>query len=198
MKDFQFKKERDSGFTMIEILVSMGIAVVTGALLLVIIVNSAGLYSTQSSKVQEGLNINDALLEIRGSVKQASAIIAQYTNGQTTYTTGPDELVLEVASLNSSGNILSDTYDFYVFYLDQNYLRFRIFPDPASSRIASNKILSNLVDTLSFQYFNSAVPPVEVNPVDATKVRISLKLKQRTGKNFEVSVATSEANLRND
>lgn len=196
MNNFQDRQNR--GLTLIEVLIAMGIATVTGALLVVIIVNSAGLFTQQSSKVQEGLNINDALLQVRSSIKDASAVEVSYTSGSTTYTTGGSQLVLKVASLDSSDNIIVDTYDYFVFFQDQNYLRFKIFPDQLSFRKAADQIFSSSVDNLAFQYFNSATPPAEVTPTNATKVRITLTLRQKIGVNYETQLATSEANLRND
>lgn len=189
---------RERGLTLIEILVAMGIATVAGVLLVVIIVNSAGLSTEQSSKVQEGLNINDALLQVRSSIKQASAVVASYTSGSITYTTSASQLVLKVSSIDASNNIIANTFDFFVFFQDQSYLHFKIFPDPLSSRKASDRIFSTSVNSLIFQYFNSATPPVEVTPTSATKVRITLTLKQKIGLNYETQTATSEANLRND
>lgn len=188
---------KQRGLTLIEVIIAMGITSIAGILLVVIIVNSAGLFSHQSSKVQEGLNINDALSEIRGSIKQASAVADHYTNGPTTYTTGVNQLVLKVASIDSSGNIISDTYDFFVFFIDNKILHFKTFPDPASFRKAQDRIFSTSSDSLVFKYFNSATPPVEVTPISASKVVAVLTLKQRNGLNYEINIATSEANLRN-
>lgn len=186
------------GFTLIEILVVMGIATVAGVLLVVIMVNSAGLFTEQSSKVEQGLKINDALSEVRSSVKQANAVAENYTGGGSVYVSGLSQLVLKVLSEDSSGNIIDNTFDYFVFFLDQNLLHFKIFPDPVSSRKLADRILSNMADSVNFQYFNSANPPVEVTPVNAAKVRITLTLKQKNGLNFEVQTGTSEANLRND
>lgn len=170
-----------TGLTLVEILIAMGIATVAGVLLLVIIVNSAGLFSQQSSKVQEGLNINDALSQVRGSIKQASIISDQ---------SGSNQLVLKILSLDSAGNIIENTYDDFIFMVDQKNLHFKTIPDPLSSRKTGDRILANNVDNLKLQYFNSATPPLEVAPTSATKVRITLILKQ--------NIATSEASLRND
>ncbi len=187
------------GLTLLEVLVAMGIATIAGTLLMVIMINSAGLFSQQSSKVQQGLSINDALSTIRESIKQASSVADQYTNGSTTYTTGTNQLVLKVFSVDSSGNIVENTFDYFVFFLDQNSLRFKVFPDSLlSSRGMADQIFSTMVENLNFQYLNSAIPPIEVIPQNAAKVRISLTLKQKNGLNFETSTATSEANLRND
>ena len=186
------------GLSLIEILIAMSIAVVIGALLVVIIINSAGLYSKQSSKLSEGLNINDALSQVRVSIKDASAVVAAYTYGSTTYTSGATQLVLKVASIDSSNNIIADTFDYFIFFLDQNKLRFKTFPNLVSLRKAQDQIFSTSVEGLVFKYFNGANPPVEVTPNTATKVRISLTLKQKNGVNYESSSATSEASLRND
>ena len=189
---------RVKGLTLIEVLVAMGIAMVVGVLLVVIMVNSAGLFTNQSSKVQQGLNINDALSQVRSSLKQASAVATQYSSGGSTYTTGTNQLVLKVSSIDSSGNIISNTFDYFVFLKDQNLLRFKIFPDPGSSRQTKDQIFSTSLDDLIFKYFNSAAPPSEVAPEDATKVRITLTLKQKIGVNYETQISTSEANLRNN
>lgn len=178
------------GLTLIEVLVAMGIASLVGVLLLVIIVNSAGLFTQQSSKVQAGLNSNDALVKIRSTIKDASTVAVSYTSGQTTYTTGSTQLVLKVPSIDTSNNIIANTYDFLIFYLDQKILRFKTFPDAQSSKSASDQIFSTDVENLDFKYFNSATPPEEVTPGVATKVKVSLTLRQNT--------ATTEANLRND
>ncbi len=176
----------------------MGISTIAGVLLLVIIVNSAGLFTEQSSRVQEGLNINDALSILRGDIKQASSVAVSYTNGSTIYTSSANQLVLAVSSIDNSGNIINNTFDYFVLYLDQGSTYLKIFPDTTSSRKAADRILSTSVDSLGFRYLNSANPPVEVTPASATKVRVSLTLKQRIGTNFETSTATTEANLRND
>lgn len=186
------------GLTLIEVLVAMGIATVAGVLLVVIMVQSAGLFTDQSSKVQQGLNINDALLQVRSSIKQANAVASEYTDGGSTYTTGGNQLVLKVSSIDSSGNIINNTFDYFIVLKDQNLLRFKIFPDPASFRQAADRIFSTSLDDLVLGYFNSATPPIEVIPQDASKVRITLTLKQKVGVNYETQTATSEANLRND
>lgn len=188
----------DMGLTLVEILVAMGIATVVGGLLLAITVNSIGVYSNQSSKVQGGLNINDALLQIRSSIKNASAVADSYTSGSTTYTTGSNQLVLTALSVDSSGNIISNMSDYFVFFQDQKLLRYKIFPNVGSSRKPVDRIFSTYVDTLNFKYFNSANPPVEVSPVGATKVKVILTLKQKVGTKDDIQTGESEVNLRND
>ncbi len=169
------------GLTLIEILVAMGIASIAGVLLLVIIVNCAGLFSDQSSKVSVGVSVNDASSKIRTSINQASAISDQ---------SSVNKLVLKVLSLDSVGNIIENTYDNFIFIVDQKYLHFKIVSNSLSSRKNVDSILAGNVENLNFKYFNSVNPPVEVVPESASKIRITLKVK--------TNIATAEANLRND
>lgn len=186
------------GLTLVEVLIAVGIATIVSALLVVIMVNSAGLFYQESSKLTAGLNINDALSKIRSSIKESSAVVSSYTSGLTSYTTGATQIVLKIPSVDSLGNIISDTFDYSIFFLDQTKLRFKLFPDAQSSRKPQDQIFSTSVDSLSFKYFDSQNPPSEVTPTSAFKVRISLTLKQKNGGSLETNTATSEAGLRND
>lgn len=187
------------GLTLLEVLISIGIATVVSGFLLVIIVNSTGLFYKQSSKIEQGIGANDALSAIRNSIKEAKSIVANYPETQPfTYTTGLIQLVLKLASVDQSGNIITDSFDYYVFYLDQTKLRFKVFPNALSQRKSRDQIFSTSVENLEFKYYNLTNPPVEVTPVSAAKIKITLSLKQKSGQAIERSVATTEANLRND
>ncbi|KKQ59987.1 hypothetical protein A3B42_02875 [Candidatus Daviesbacteria bacterium RIFCSPLOWO2_01_FULL_38_10] len=188
------------GLTLIEVLISMGIAVVVGGLLFVIIVNSAGLFYKQSSKIEQGVSANDALSAVRNSIKEAQSIAANYPETPPfTYTTGRAQLVLKLASIDLSGNIIADSFDYFVFHLDQTKLRFKVFPNVLlSQRKSRDQILSTNAENLEFKYYNLANPPAEVTPVSAAKIKITLSLEQKSGQIMEKSVATTEANLRND
>lgn len=177
---------------------ALGISAIIGGLLVTIMVNSAGLFYKQSSKLQGGLNINESLSKIRESIKQAKSVETSYTSGTTTYTSSATQLVLKIPSENTSGNIISDTFDYFIFIKDQNFLRFKIFPDPASVRKVLDEILTNTLDNLNFQYFDLNTPPQEVVPSTASKVKVSLTLRKKVGLNFETNTSTSEAVLRND
>lgn len=189
---------KQAGFTLMELVVALGISVVVGGLLVVIIVNSTGLYYKQSSKLQEGINTNDIQTSIRENIKNSSAIVASFTSSGITYTTNVTQLVLKLPSIDSSNNIISNIFDYYVYYLDTNKLRFKTFPDAQSNRKAQDQIFATSLELLNFEYFDSSNPPQQVAPSSARKVRISLILKQKTGANYETLTATSEANLRND
>lgn len=181
---------KQSGMTLIEVLVAMFISVIVGGLLLVIMTNSAGLFTKQSSKVEEGLDVDDALMIIRKDIKQAGFIAASYTNGPTTYISGTTQLVLKIPSLDNSGNVISETYDYFVYFQNNKLLSYKVFPDLLSQRKSVDRILATGVKTIIFQYYDKNIPPNEVTPVSAINVKATLVLDQ--------TIATAEASLRND
>lgn len=170
-----------AGLSIAEILVAVGITAIAGVLLASVLFNSAGLFTDQAVKVGSGLNLNDALSEVRSVIKQAA---------MTDAASNASNLLLKVSSVDESGSIIEDVFDSYNFYLDNQTLHFKVVPDPQSSRKSVDRIFSTSVDNLVFEFLNSASPPVETSPENAKKIRITLVIKNST--------ATSEANLRND
>lgn len=194
-----FTLVRSAGFTLVEVLIVTAITAVIAVLLVVIIINSTGLFYDQSSKVGQGLGSNDALAEVRKTIKESNGISVTYPSISPIYTTGATQLILKLSSIDSSSNIIPETYDYFVFAFADGRLRLKSFPNNLSNRENVDKILSSNVEKVHFQYLNSQNPPQEVAPATASKVRITLTLKQRSsGQDYEVSVATSEASLRND
>ena len=190
---------RSRGFTLIEVLIVVGIATVVAALLVVIIANSAGLFYKQSAKLSQGLGVNDALAKFRQIVKESNSIATGYPPGSSSaYTTSATQIVLTIPSIDTLGNIIPNVFDYFVFHQDQDKLKLKIFPDIQSSRKSQDQILARYVNGASFHYYDSQNPPAEVPPSSATKIRMTLNLRQKSGADFEESVATSEANLRND
>ena len=188
---------KQMGLTLIELLISLGIVILIGVLLLTIMVNTLGLFYKESSTLTQGLSINDALSKIRSAVKQSSAVVPSFTSG-VTYTSSTIQLILKVTSVDSSNNLIANTFDYFVFFLDEGKLRFKTYPDVLSSRDFQDQIFSTNVKSLEFKYLDLQNPPSEVVPDTASKVRVLLILQQKSGVDFETITATSEASLRND
>lgn len=185
------------GFTLPEVMIVMSAAVVAGALLLAIMVQTTGLTFQQSSKITQGLGLNDALAKIRQIVKQANAVASGFPEGPSpTFSSGPSTLVLKLPSIDPSANVLVGSFDYIVFSKDQDKLLYKLFPSAQSSRQTIDQILTLGVYSLLFQYFDTTGN--ETTPTSGVKVKVTLTLRQKTGVSFEVATATSEANLRND
>ncbi len=184
------------GFTLPEVIIASVVAVLVGGLLLGILVQGSGVFYNQSQKVSQGLSINDTLSKIRGFLKEAQSVASGYPVISPDYTSSSSTVVLKIPSIDSSDNVLINTFDFVVFSKDSDKLIFKLFPDSLSSRKSQDQILSLNVDSVNFAYFDSL--GIAVSPTSAVKVKITLRLKQKTGREEETNVATSEANLRND
>lgn len=185
-----------NGFTLSEVITTVAVVAIVGGLLIGIMVNNTGLFYQQSSKVTQGVGANDALVRVRSEIKEAQAVAAGYPVSSPTYTSSSTQLVLRLTSIDSSGNIITATYDYAVFTVTGGRLITQVFPDIASSRKGANENLVNNVSSVLFEYFDAT--GAQTGPTNAVNVKITLTLRQKAGKGFETNVATSEANLRNN
>lgn len=185
------------GFSLLEVLIFVALFSVTAIILVTILINNSELVYKQSSRVSQGLEINDTLSNVKNSIRQASAVSVSYPEGPSpSYTSSPSELVLKLASLDSNNEIIQNTFDYIVYIKSQERIKFLVFPNALSSRKVSNSILAKNVDTLVFDYYSSAGSII--SPKLASKVKVSILLKQKAGSGYEKNVATAEADLRND
>ena len=185
----------ESGFTLPEVITVTVVAVIIGGLVLGIMIQNTRVFVSESSKVSQGLNSNDALEQIKSEIKQSSAVAASYTSSGITYTSGINTLVLQIPAVDSSGNSIDSVFDYGVFTVSSGNLLFKIFTDPLSKRVPVDQILAKNVNQISFKYLDLAG---DVIPTGAIKVKVALILQQRIGVNFQTSISTTEANLRND
>lgn len=184
------------GLSLVEVLIATSVAAIVGVILVAIMVNNTGVFYTQTTKVSQGVASNDSLGKIRSYVREAQFIAANYPeSGSPTYTSGSDTLILKVSSIDASGDILS-TYDFVISYKNGDRLRLKVIADPSSQRPAVDQLLSNNVDSVLFQYFDSTGN--SVTPAVATRVKVTLKIRQKAGSGYTTNLATTEARLRND
>lgn len=189
--------KREKGFTLLELIISSAVGVVISGLLLVIMVNSTGLFYEQSSKVSQGVSVNDTLSNIRQIARSASSVASQYPEtGTPEYSSSEMSIVFKVAAIDLTGDIITNIHDYIVYYVTADKLYERTLPNAQSSREDKTHILSNRVEIIKFEYLDSLGGLV--TPDVASKVRITLGLKELISGVSQTHIATSEANLRND
>lgn len=186
------------GFTLVELLITLAIGTALGAMLLVIMVNTGGIFYKESSTLQQGLNNNDAMAKINQSIRQAAGVEASYPSPSPLYVSSSTQLILKIPAQDSQGLAIQDSFDRFIFFLDGTKLRMKVFPDSQSSRKTADQIFSTNVNQLIFQYYDSQSPPQETVPGSAAKVKVTIQLQQKAGAGIERSTATTEATLRND
>lgn len=186
------------GFTIVEMLVTLTVASLVGALLLAIFVSNTGVFYRQTAKVTQGVNLNDALSIIKGKIKEAKAASLTYPEtGSPTYTSSSQVLVLKLFTIDCSGNVSSTDFDYVVFAVSAGFLNYKVFPYSSCGRNAEDQVISKDVDSINFEYLNSSGMPV-ATPPDATRIKTTITLKKKAGPNFETNTLTTEANLRNN
>lgn len=186
-----------TGFTLVETLVAMAGTIMAGTFLVGILINHNGVLYKESALVNEGLSLNDTLREIDENLRQTVAISSSVTQGSTTYTTDESTVVFQLPALSGSG-VLENVYDYGVITqdsLNNKILRLRIFPDAQSSRNAEDKILTIILQSLQFTYYNKSgqivTPPV------AAVVGVNLSVLSKTGAIGSSRSASARVNLRN-
>ena len=167
------------GFTLPEVIIGMGVVVLVGGLLILMMVQSTGLFYRESSKISQGVGLNDSLSKIESSIRKSSGVVSSST---------PSQLMLKFPAIDGSGNIIADAFDLETFLLEGGILKYKLLPDPQSSRILLDTILTKNIESLDFKYLDDSNQIVLPNL--AKKVIATIFLKEQ--------IASAEANLRND
>lgn len=186
-----------AGFTLLETVMAAGIALIVGTFLVAILVSHSGLFYKQSSIVNEGLNLNDAMREIENNIRQAVYVADGYPEGSPDYTTGVETLVLKLPALSETG-VVDGIYDYAVVAKDSSepkVVRLWVFPDPQSTRKASNLVLTNLLESVQFKFLDKSGNLVA--PTSAASVGTTLTVLSKTGSIGSSRSSSAITTLRN-
>jgi prepilin-type N-terminal cleavage/methylation domain-containing protein len=162
------------GFTLIE-------TVIVITIFTIILFTLAGLYISyyQAYNVQQAIigvasSASTTANELQNAALQADQIIASHTFSSTVYNTDQDTLVLEMPSIDSSGNIISGKYDYVVFYVTGTDLYKLAETDSYSSRQSGLKKLSDTISTITFVYNN-------INLSQANEINVDMEMQKTSG-----------------
>jgi len=194
------KKNRNKGFSLIEMIIILGITIIVMATLSTIFVSSWRYYKNQQ-KFNELQSYNrEIIYKIANDIKQADSVIASYSYSGANYVSSENTLILKLPSIDSMQNIISAHFDYYIFCknpLNPQELSEIIIPDTLSSRIFQNKILSLNLDTLVFSYYDANNSLLTSGFENSYLVKINLILSEIVNAK-KVSVDfSSQAKLRN-
>lgn len=185
------------GFTLLETVMAAGIALIVGTFLVAILVSHSGLFYKQSSIVSEGLSLNDAIREIENNIRQAVYVADGYPEGSPDYTTGSETLVLKLPALSESG-VVDGVYDYVVVAKDpaqSKVMRIWVFPDPQSTRNASNLVLTTLLESVQFKFLDKSGDLVV--PAAAASVGTTLTVLSNVGSIGSSRASSAITTLRN-
>ncbi len=191
------RKRLNNGFTLLEIVIVAGMAMIIGTVLAGILVNNTGVFYQQNSIVKSGLNVNDLLQTLSANISEASSIASGYPEATPVYISSANTLVLKFASLDANG-VISSTYDYVVIYKDPqdpNVLRMQTFANPLSTRRSGSQVLTTLLEGISYKYLDKS--GLEVVPTASSSIQVTVEALLKQGSIGQKQTSSVIVNLRN-
>jgi prepilin-type N-terminal cleavage/methylation domain-containing protein len=170
-----FRAPKRAGFTLIEtvIVVAISVSMMTALGILVYTFNKISTY--EQAAVQSSGSASAMMREIESLALPARAVLQTHAFSGQTYTSSSAVLVLEIPSIDGSGNVVASTYDYAAFYVTGTNA-YRLLEANASSARASNtKQLSSTVSALTFTYNDADFTAVHTVTID---VQTQAQVKQ--------------------
>jgi prepilin-type N-terminal cleavage/methylation domain-containing protein len=152
------KKQRENrGFTLMEILVSIGVM----SLIAVVLINVYTGYNTVFAVQQVRAEVNGSAREIadefKKTVLQASNVVISHDFSGVTYSSTATTSVLKMPSIDGAGDVVPASYDYVAFYASSTTAYKVTDGASGSARASSTRRLSSTLDTLAFTYNNANV-----------------------------------------
>ncbi len=186
------KLANQKGFTLIEVVIVIGIFSLLMIALLDLFDWHNKIFLLERADTEATGSARTAMNNMTENISQASSVVTSHTFGSTTYTTGTNTLVLQIPSYNSSGNIITGTYDYVAYYKSGNALYQILEAGSGSARKANTKQLATNAATLTF----TTDYPLDV--AQATNVIIDLQTQATIrGNNTSTAHVTNTIFLRN-
>lgn len=164
------------GFSLIEALTVIGIMTIVLVMVSQIFAVTYDIFVKQSARTGNETGAVLAARTISDMTRGASQVLTSQVINGTTYTTGPDVLVLKLPTIDASSNVLAATYDYVAIYRDGT-LTTKIFSDTdaaaSSRRVDGKKLVTAYNQTMRFRYNDADVSK-------ATRVQAYLVNQQTT------------------
>lgn len=149
----QFRESR--GFSYIEVVVIIAIIAMLSIVLMDVFISHGELFNTTMANVDLQMQRARTLERLGSMTRVASSVQFSQTIDGVLYTTSDDTLVLGLPSIDATGAVIDNAFDYAALYLDAvhpNELRLVIGANAASSRTPVTQLLSDKVAGLTFQY----------------------------------------------
>lgn len=182
------------GFTLMEVLVVIGLFALVMVFVVGIFIGHNDLYYAQRAEINAVGSARHALDDITDEIREAVAVQDSILYQGTTYQTDGDTLVVRLPALDSSGVPIASTYDYIIYYLDPGSpakLRKTTAPNASSFRRAEDqKLLTEFLNSIAFAYNDPT-------PANASRININLTTQDSSRLNTRRITLTEEVYLRN-
>ncbi len=126
--------------------------------------NMAVMY--EQTSVESSDSANAILHGIESLALPADAVLQTHVFSDGTATSSSTTLVLEIPSIDGSGNVITNTYDYAEFYVIGANAYLHLEANVLSSRVSGTKLLGSDVNTIIFTYNSSDFTQVNTVMVD--------------------------------
>lgn len=155
------------GSTILELAVSLAVAAIAFTILGAIFI-AQGRYLAIQGAISDTQYAAFQVVDTFGLyASSASSVVASQTINGRAYASGTSTVVLKLPSIDSSGAVIANTYDYAAFGLyqgDAAKFMFDIQAAAGSSRLSGQFIKAALVDKLIFRY--NATTPANASAID--------------------------------
>jgi prepilin-type N-terminal cleavage/methylation domain-containing protein len=185
------KKNKQSGFTIIEIVITLAISVFVFMIIADIFISHNRLFNTQSALADVTINTSLALNRLQRIIKTADEVVAARTINSVNYTTGRETLILRLPSIDASQNIIANTFDYAAFHLNPlkpAELVFSLQADPASVRRTGDTLISSYVEKINFNYNSATLSEVNLVSIFLSNARTTFGSTLRTPAQTAISL----------
>ena len=151
-------KINNRGITLIETMIGLAISALLVVILSYCLVIVLRLNEAQKTISALTSSTDRGIYRISSNIQQSSQILSSAVISGTTYTTSSSVLVLKIPTVNSSGQIISGSYDTVVYRRnpsDLSELQEITDAETGSTRFDGTHIIARFVTNLLFRYNNS-------------------------------------------
>lgn len=154
------------GFTLIETVIVIALSVCIMIALGSLLYSFTSISSYHQAAMQSSGSASIIMREIESLAFPANAILQTHSFSSATYTSSPTALVLEIPSIDSSGSIIANTYDYAAFYVVGTNAYRLLEVNTLSKRSPSTEKLSSTVQSLSFAYDHADFTQASIITID--------------------------------
>lgn len=174
------------GLTFIEAIIAVAVLIFVSVALLTLYNSYTKVYNYQETVMRVAGSARTTANELQNTALQSNQIVASHTFSGHEYSTDESTVVLEIPSVDGSGNIVSGKHDYAVFYTIGTDLYKLVQADAASSRPSGLKQLSDSIAAITFIYNNADL--AQADKIDADMQMQATSRRQTVTYNLRESI----------
>lgn len=177
------------GFTLIEVVIVIGLVSVLSLVLSLFFVSAHTTYQFQTASLEAHEAASMALYDVHEALLPASHVRASESFESGRYTSGSNEVIVALPAMRSSGELVEGAHDYIALYMRDGSLYRELRPAPESARRAGVRRLA-AVERFSITYDRP-------QPVDARSLTIEIEAVRTTRDETATAQVRQTVYLRN-